>query len=33
MIKQRTLKRSIEATGLGLHTGRKVTLTLRPAPA
>ncbi|MGL5726311.1 MAG: UDP-3-O-acyl-N-acetylglucosamine deacetylase [Plesiomonas sp.] len=33
MIKQRTLKRGIEATGLGLHTGRKVTLTLRPAPA
>ncbi|MEN0677570.1 UDP-3-O-acyl-N-acetylglucosamine deacetylase [Plesiomonas shigelloides] len=33
MIKQRTLKRSIDATGLGLHTGRKVTLTLRPAPA
>lgn len=33
MIKQRTLKRIIQATGVGLHTGRKVTLTLRPAVA
>lgn len=33
MIKQRTLKRMIQATGVGLHTGQKVTLTLRPAPA
>lgn len=33
MTKQRTLKRSIQATGVGLHTGEKVTLTLRPAPA
>jgi UDP-3-O-[3-hydroxymyristoyl] N-acetylglucosamine deacetylase len=33
MIKQRTLKRIIQATGVGLHTGRKVTLTLRPAAA
>ncbi|MDD9341602.1 MAG: UDP-3-O-acyl-N-acetylglucosamine deacetylase [Providencia heimbachae] len=33
MIKQRTLKRIIKATGVGLHTGKKVTLTLRPAPA
>jgi UDP-3-O-[3-hydroxymyristoyl] N-acetylglucosamine deacetylase len=33
MIKQRTLKRSVQATGVGLHTGKKVTLTLRPAPA
>lgn len=32
MIKQRTLKRIITATGVGLHTGKKVTLTLRPAP-
>ncbi len=31
MIKQRTLKNSIRATGVGLHTGEKVTLTLRPA--
>ena len=32
MIKQRTLRNSIRATGVGLHTGRKVYLTLRPAP-
>ncbi|QEP43042.1 UDP-3-O-acyl-N-acetylglucosamine deacetylase [Ectothiorhodospiraceae bacterium BW-2] len=32
MIKQRTLKNSIRATGVGLHTGEKVYLTLRPAP-
>ncbi len=31
MIKQRTLKNEIRATGVGLHTGRKVFLTLRPA--
>ena len=31
MIRQRTLKNSIRATGVGLHTGEKVTLTLRPA--
>jgi UDP-3-O-[3-hydroxymyristoyl] N-acetylglucosamine deacetylase len=33
MIKQRTLKNTIRATGVGLHTGDKVYLTLRPAPA
>ena len=33
MIKQRTLKNTISATGIGLHTGRKIYLTLRPAPA
>ncbi|MGB0732267.1 MAG: UDP-3-O-acyl-N-acetylglucosamine deacetylase, partial [Pontibacterium sp.] len=33
MIKQRTLKNSIKATGIGLHTGQKVYLTLHPAPA
>ncbi len=32
MLKQRTLKNSIHATGVGLHTGNKVTLNLRPAP-
>src|SRR5690349_10515409 len=32
MIKQRTLKTSIRATGVGLHTGHKVTMVLRPAP-
>jgi UDP-3-O-[3-hydroxymyristoyl] N-acetylglucosamine deacetylase len=31
MIKQRTLKNVIRATGVGLHTGKKVYLTLRPA--
>ncbi|MFT5708482.1 MAG: UDP-3-O-[3-hydroxymyristoyl] N-acetylglucosamine deacetylase [Oceanospirillaceae bacterium] len=33
MIKQKTLKSSIKATGLGLHTGEKVYLNLLPAPA
>ena len=33
MIKQRTLKNVIRATGVGLHTGCKVFLTLRPAAA
>jgi len=32
MIRQRTLKNVIGATGVGLHTGKKVFLTLRPAP-
>ena len=32
MIKQRTLKNTIRATGVGLHTGDKVYLTLKPAP-
>ena len=32
MLKQRTLKNVIRATGVGLHTGEKVYLTLRPAP-
>lgn len=31
MLKQRTLKKVIHATGVGLHNGEKVTLTLRPA--
>jgi UDP-3-O-[3-hydroxymyristoyl] N-acetylglucosamine deacetylase len=31
MVKQRTLKNTIRATGVGLHTGDKVYLTLRPA--
>ena len=33
MAKQSTLKNVIRATGVGLHTGDKVYLTLRPAPA
>ncbi len=32
MINQRTLKNVIRATGIGLHTGEKVYLTLLPAP-
>jgi UDP-3-O-[3-hydroxymyristoyl] N-acetylglucosamine deacetylase len=32
MFKQRTLKAAIRATGVGLHTGEKVAMTLRPAP-
>lgn len=31
MLKQRTLKTIVSATGVGLHSGNKVTLTLRPA--
>jgi UDP-3-O-[3-hydroxymyristoyl] N-acetylglucosamine deacetylase len=31
MLNQRTLKNSIRATGVGLHTGQKVLMTLRPA--
>src|SRR5918997_3027503 len=32
MFRQRTLKSLISASGVGLHTGRKVRITLRPAP-
>ena len=32
-IKQRTLKHEIKAVGVGLHTGEKVTLTVKPAAA
>lgn len=32
MIKQRTLKNVIRATGVGMHNGEKVIMTLRPAP-
>ncbi len=32
MLRQRTLKSLIRASGVGLHTGRKVRLALRPAP-
>src|SRR4029079_3097976 len=31
MLRQRTLKNIVRATGVGLHTGHKVYLTLRPA--
>ena len=33
MLKQRTLQSDIRATGVGLHSGDKVSLHLRPAPA
>src|SRR5574339_1189811 len=32
MLRQRTLKSLIKAAGVGLHTGQKVRMTLRPAP-
>ncbi|MFD0739130.1 UDP-3-O-acyl-N-acetylglucosamine deacetylase [Lysobacter koreensis] len=32
MLRQRTLKNVIRATGVGLHSGEKVFLVLRPAP-
>src|ERR671925_1976365 len=32
MLRQRTLKKLISAAGVGLHTGQKVRVTLRPAP-
>src|SRR6185369_2050689 len=33
MLKQRTIKQIVKTVGIGLHSGRKVDLTLRPAPA
>ena len=33
MLRQRTLKTLVSASGVGLHTGQKVRITLRPAPA
>ncbi len=33
MVGQRTLKNSIRATGIGLHTGTKIFMTVRPAAA
>ena len=32
MILQRSIKDSVSATGVGLHSGKKVKLTLKPAP-
>ena len=32
MLRQRTLKSLIRSSGVGLHTGKKVRMTLRPAP-
>ena len=31
MIKQRTIEKSVQTSGVGLHNGEKVTMTLRPA--
>ena len=33
MLKQRTLSSKIKASGVGLHTGKKISLTLKPAPS
>ncbi len=33
MIQQRTLRRTVSCAGIGLHSGTKVTLRLKPAPA
>ena len=32
MIRQRTLRDTVKTTGVGLHCGTRVELTLRPAP-
>ena len=32
MLRQRTLKRKVQTTGIGLHSGERVTLTIHPAP-
>ena len=32
MIRQRSIKKAIRAAGVGLHTGKKVYITLNPAP-
>ncbi len=33
MLKQRTLKTTVRATGIGLHTGQKISISLKPAAA
>ena len=33
MLRQRTLKSVVSASGVGLHTGQKARIRLRPAPA
>jgi UDP-3-O-[3-hydroxymyristoyl] N-acetylglucosamine deacetylase len=33
MLAQRTLRRTVTCAGIGLHSGQKVTLSLKPAPA
>ena len=32
MLKQKTIKRSFTLSGIGLHTGKKVNITVKPAP-
>ena len=32
MLRQRTLKQKVQTTGIGLHSGERVTLTIHPAP-
>jgi len=32
MVKQKTIKTEISLTGVGLHTGREVEITFKPAP-
>lgn len=33
MIKQRTIKKAVNTSGIGLHSGKKVSVSFRPAPA
>lgn len=33
MLKQRTLKQAVSTVGIGLHSGKKVSIILRPAPS
>jgi UDP-3-O-[3-hydroxymyristoyl] N-acetylglucosamine deacetylase/3-hydroxyacyl-[acyl-carrier-protein] dehydratase len=33
MVKQKTIKTEISLTGVGLHTGKEVTMTFKPAPS
>ncbi len=33
MLRQRTLKQTVSTVGIGLHSGKKVSMTLRPAPS
>lgn len=32
VVRQRTLKSSINCTGVGLHSGKKISMTMKPAP-
>ena len=32
MVKQKTIKAAISLTGVGLHTGKEVKITFKPAP-